>query len=87
MPVRLNAFYGQAPVLEELGHLSRRLRDSVLGAAPIALWKGIRHLHFMRVDCVMEGRKRMERLGRNDGPVHGLMVRQALRVLTSSRAC
>ena len=54
--MRLNAFHGQVPVLEELGRLSRRLRDSVLGATPIALVEGRKRVLPACVSGVIEDR-------------------------------
>ena len=51
------------------------LRDSVPGAAPIALAEGRRHVLLLRASSVIEGRTRGERRVRNAGLIRGLMVR------------
>ena len=74
--MNLDAFH-EGVLLENVGRFRRHLRDSVLSAAPTALVERRRRMLLVRVGRVIEGCKRVERRGRNAGPVHGLMVQQS----------
>ena len=63
--MRLDAFHGRVPILEEVERLSRHLHERVLGVAHIAVVEQRRGVLLVRAGHVIEDRKRVERLGRS----------------------
>ena len=72
--MHIEAVHGIVLVLKEVGGLGRRLRDSVLGATPIALVEGRKRV---LPACVSGVNRGSQRRGRNVGFVGSPVVQRA----------